>query len=135
MPRQRNGWNHSNAAMNGAKHSAAWFEAARCRFELTSAVRFEQDKGVRFVRVLGRILLVSTLTLGATKAMSDGSYPGQPLIQADFTRLIPISYPLVTTRFNALKPTSYPVIQPGIALVHITEKLVHPMEQRLLRSN
>ena len=88
-----------------------------------------------FVRMLGGIFMVSALTLCATNAMGDGSYSGQPLIQADFTRLIPISYPLVTTRFNALKPTSYPVIQPGIARVHITEKLVHPMEQPLLRSN
>ena len=83
----------------------------------------------------GRILFVSVLTLGATKAMGDGSYPGQPLIQADFTRLVPRSYPLVTTRFNGLKPTTYPVFQPGIARVHITEKLVRPIEQPLLRSN
>ena len=102
---------------------------------MTIAVRFEQDKRMRFVRVLGRIFFVSALTFGATEAMSDGSYPGQPLIQADFTRLIPISYPLVTTRFDALEATSYPVIQPGVARVHIIEKLVHPMEQPLLRSN
>ena len=87
------------------------------------------------VRVLGRIFLVSVLVFCAGKAMGDGSYSGQPLIQADFSRLVPITYPLVTTRFNALKPTSYPVIQTGIARVHITEKLVHPMEQSLLRTN
>ena len=70
-----------------------------------------------------------------TDVMGDDSYPGRPLIQADFNRLVPRSYPLVTTRFNALKPTTYPVIQPGIARVHITEKLVRPIEQPLLRSN
>ena len=120
--------------MTGARLGGATRGQAR-RFELTIAVRFEQNQRMRFVRVLGRILLVSTLTFGATKARGDGSYPGQPLIQADFTRLIPISYPLVTTRFSVLKPTSYPVIQPGMARVHIIEKLVHPMEQRLLRGN
>ncbi len=67
--------------------------------------------------------------------MGDDSYPGRPLIQADFTRLVPKSYPLVTTRFNGLKPTTYPVFQPGIARVPITEKLVRPIEMPLLRSN
>jgi hypothetical protein len=103
--------------------------------ELTIAVRFEQDQRMTLVRVLGRIFVVSALTFCTTKAMGDGSYPGRPLIQADFTRLIPRSYPLVTTRFNALKPTTYPVLRPGIARVHITEKLVRPIEQPLLRSN
>ena len=87
------------------------------------------------VQVLGRIFLVSAFAFGATKAMGDDSYPGQPLIQSQFTRLIPVSYPLVTTHFSALKPTAFPVIQSGIPRVHITEKLVHPMEQPLLRSN
>ena len=86
------------------------------------------------LRVLG-IFVVSVLTFCTTKAMADDSYPGQPLIQADFNRLVPISSSLVTTRFNALKPTTYPVIQPGIARIHITEKLVHPIEQPLLRGN
>jgi hypothetical protein len=103
--------------------------------ELTIAVRFEQDQRMTFVRVLGRIFVVSALTFCTTKAMGDGSYPAQPLIQADFTRLVPRSYPLATTRFNALKPTTYPVLQPGIARVHITENLVHPIERPLLRSN
>jgi hypothetical protein len=98
-------------------------------------VRFEQDRRMTFVRVLGRIFVVSTLTFCTTKAIGDDSYPGRPLIQADFTRLVPRSYPLVTTRFNALKPTTYPVFQPDVARVHITEKLVRPIEQPLLRSN
>jgi hypothetical protein len=87
------------------------------------------------IRVLGRIFVVSALTFCTTKAMGDDSYPGQPLIQADFTRLVPRSYPLATTGFNALKPTTYPVFQPGIARVHITEKLVRPIERPLLRSH
>ena len=67
-------------------------------------------------------------------AFADGSYPGQPLIQADFDRLVPISSRLKITRFNALKPTTYPVIQSGIARVPITENLVHPTDRPLLRS-
>ena len=110
-------------------------DATRRRLELTIVVRLEQNQRMTVVRVLGRIFVVSALTFCTTKAMGDGSYPGQPLIQADFTRLVPISYPLVTTQFNSLKPTTYPVLQPGVARVHITEKLVHPMEQPLLRSN
>ena len=102
---------------------------------MTIAVRFEQDQRMTFVWVLGRIFVVSALTFCTTKAMSDGSYPGQPLIQADFTRLVPISYPVMTTQFNALKPTTYPVLQPGSAQMHIVEKLVHPVEQPLLRSH
>ena len=89
---------------------------------------------MRFVRVLGRIFLVSVVTLGATKAMGDTTYSGQPLTQVEFTQLVPITYPLATTRFTALKPTSVPVIQPGVARVHIIEKLAHPMEQPLLRT-
>jgi hypothetical protein len=98
-------------------------------------MHFEQDQRMKFAQVLGRILLVSVLTFCTTKAKGDDTYAGQPLIQAEFTRLVPTSYPLKTTRFTALKPTSYPVIQPGIARVHITEKLVHPLERPLLRTN
>ena len=87
------------------------------------------------IRVLGKIFVVSALFCCTTKAMGEDSYPGQPLIQADFNRLVPITYPLVTTRFNGLKPTTYPLFQPGVARNHITEKLVHPVEQPLLRSN
>ena len=85
--------------------------------------------------MLGRIFLVLALAFCTTKAMADGTYPGQPLTQVEFDRLVPITYPLVTTKFTALKPTSYPVIHPGVARVHITEKLVHPMEQPLLRTH
>ncbi|MEO6971283.1 MAG: hypothetical protein ABI217_10355 [Chthoniobacterales bacterium] len=49
--------------------------------------------------------------------------------------MVPITSRLTTTQFNALKPTSYPVIHPGAPRVHIIEKLVHPMEQPLLRTN
>ena len=88
-----------------------------------------------FVRTLGKIFVVLALAFGATKAMGEGSYAGQPLTQVDFNHLVPRNYPLITTRFNALKPTTYPVIQPGVARVHITEKLVRPTEQPLLRTN
>jgi hypothetical protein len=101
---------------------------------LTVALLLEQDQRMSFVRVLGRLFVVSALALSATQAMGDNSYPGQPLIQANFNRLLPITYPLVNTQFNKLKPTSFPVIQPGVARVHITEKLVRPMEQPLLRT-
>ena len=107
----------------------------RRRLELTIAVRFEQNQRMTSIRVLGRIFVVSALTFCTTKAMGDGSYPGQPLIQADFTRLVPRSYPLVTTQFNGLKPTTYPVFQPGVPRVHITEKLVRPIEMPLLRTH
>jgi hypothetical protein len=99
------------------------------------ALCFAQDQRMKTVRVLGRIFVVSALTFCTTKAMADDSYPGKPLIQTDFTRVVPTTYPLATTRFNALTPRSYPVFQPGIARVHITEKLVRPIEQPLLRSN
>lgn len=67
--------------------------------------------------------------------MGEGSYEGQPLTQVGFDRLVPITSRLTTTQFNALKPTSYPVIHPGAPRVHIIEKLVHPTEQPLLRTN
>ena len=111
---------------------------ARCRtprLELTIAVHLKQNCRMTFVRLLGRIFVVSALTFCTVKARGDDSYPGKPLIQADFNRLVPRSYPLVTTQFGALKPTNYPVFQPGVARVHITEKLVHPTERPLLRSN
>ena len=66
--------------------------------------------------------------------MGEESYPGQPLTQVEFDRLVPIAYPLVATEFSALKPTSFPVIQTGVARVHIIERLVHPLEQPLLRT-
>lgn len=87
------------------------------------------------MRALGSIFVVSALFFCTTKAMGEGTYPGRPLIQADFNRLIPISYPVVTTRFNGLKPTTYPVFQPGVARVHIPENVIHPVEQPLLRTN
>jgi hypothetical protein len=91
-----------------------------------------------FVRGLGRILVVSALTFCTTKLMGDGgngSDSARPLIQADFTRLVPISDSLVTTRFNALKPTTYPVSETGVARIPTTENLVRPSEQPLLQTN
>ena len=89
---------------------------------------------MKLVRVLGRIFLVSALTFCASTVVGESSFSGEPLIQAQFTRLVPITYPLATTRFTALRPTSFPVIQPGVARVHIIQKLVHPMAQPLLRT-
>ena len=99
------------------------------------ALHFEQDQCMKTVRVLGRIFVVSALTFCATKAMADESYPGKPLIQTDFARVVPTTYPLAITRFSALMPRSYPVLQPGIARLPITEKLMRPIERPLLRSH
>jgi hypothetical protein len=105
------------------------------RIEWTIALRLEQNRRMRFVRVLGKIFLVFALPFGTARALADDSYAGQPLTQVGFNHLIAITHPLVTTKFAGLRPTSYPVIHPGIARVHITEKLVHPMEQPLLRTH
>ena len=96
---------------------------------------FEQDQRMTFVPALGRLFLDSICAFCATKAMGDDPYQSRPLVQAEFNRLVPSNYPLVTTRFNTLKPTTYPVLQPGKASVHITEKLVRPIDQPLLRTN
>lgn len=106
-----------------------------CRFGLTVAVGFGQDRGMTFVGALEKIFLVAVFAAGASQALGEGSYEGQPLTQVQFNQLVPITYPLATTRFNSLKPTTYPVIQPGIARVHITEKLVRPLERPLLRTH
>ena len=86
------------------------------------------------MRGLGKMLVVLTLAFCTTKAMGDGGDPGRPLIQADFTRLVPICDSVVTTRFNALKPTTYPVSETGVARIHPTENLVRPIDKPLLRS-
>jgi hypothetical protein len=90
---------------------------------------------MKVARLLGGIWLVLAVTLGASRVMGDESYEGRPLTQVEFNHLVPITYPLVTTKFTALKPTSYPVIQPGVARVHIIDRLVHPLEQPLLRTH
>jgi len=86
-------------------------------------------------RLLGRIFLVSAFAFGATRAMADDSSQARPLIQADFSRLVPTNYPVKTTQFNRLKPTIYPILQPGTPTVHITEKVVQTTGQPLVRSN
>jgi len=85
--------------------------------------------------LMGRVLLISVVVLGPSQVRGEESYAGQPLTQVAFNRLVPIIYPLVTTEFAALKPTSFPVIQTGVPRVHIIERLVHPMEQPLLRTH
>jgi len=91
---------------------------------------------MKSVRELGRILVISALPFCTTTAMGDNGNASEPrpLIQADFTRLVPISYPLVTTRFNTLKPTTYPISETGVARVHTTENLLRPVEKPLLKS-
>ena len=89
---------------------------------------------MKSVRAWGRIFVVLALTFCGGQAMGEGSYEGQPLTQVGFDRLVPITSRLTTTKFTALKPTSYPVIHPGVARVHITEKLVRPTEHPLLRT-
>jgi len=90
---------------------------------------------MKVARMLGGICLVLAITLGSSQVMGEESYEGRPLTQVEFDHLVPITYPLVTTEFTALKPTSDPVIQSGIAQVHITDRLVHPLEQPLLRTH
>ena len=119
-----------NAVTHHLKHSRLAADS-----ELTMAVSFEQDQRMTFVPALGRLFLVSVCAFCATKAIGDDSLQSRPLIQADFSRLVPRSYPLVTTRFNALKPTAYPALPPGNPAVQITEKLVRPINQPLLRTN
>jgi hypothetical protein len=67
-----------------------------------------------------------------TQAMGDDGDLGRPLTQTDFSRLVPTSYPLVTTQFNSLKSTIDGVSQTGVAQIHPTENLVHPIEKPLL---
>lgn len=95
---------------------------------------FEQDQGIKLVRILGKMLLLSVLTFGSTRAMGESSYQGQPLAQVKFTHLVPITYHLKIARFTALTPTSYPVIRPGIPRVHIIRNLVRPLQRPLLRT-
>jgi hypothetical protein len=96
---------------------------------------YEQDRRMKSVPGLGRILLVGALPFCTTTAMGDGGDVSEPrpLIQVDFNRLVPITYPLVTTRFNTLKPTAYPVSETGVARVHTTENLIRPIDKPLLK--
>jgi hypothetical protein len=86
-------------------------------------------------RLLGGVFLVSAFAFGATRAMADDNSQARPLIQADFSRLVPTNYPVKTTQFSRLKPTAYPVLQRGTPTVHITEKVVQTTGYPLLRTN
>ena len=88
-----------------------------------------------FVPALGRVFLISACAFCATKAIGDDGPQSRSLIQADFNHLVPTNYPVRTTRFNALKPMAYPALPPGNPAVQITEKLVRPINQPLLRTN
>ena len=88
-----------------------------------------------FRRTLPWAVVTVALSMSGLPALADDNYLERPLIQATFDRLIPTSYPTFKPGFHRLIPTTLPLIQSGIARVHITEKLVHPMEQPLLRTH
>ena len=66
------------------------------------------------------------------RAVGDDTYFCQPLIQAQFDKLIPTSYPTATSRFDRLRETTWPLVDPGVATIPITDNLVHPLEHPLL---
>ncbi|HEY2713753.1 MAG TPA: hypothetical protein VGI60_14660 [Chthoniobacterales bacterium] len=77
-------------------------------------------------------VVVIVFLAACTRAIGDDSNLGQPLIQAQFDKLIPTSYPTATSRFDRLRETTWPLIDPGVATIPITDNLVHPLEQPLL---
>ena len=72
---------------------------------------------------------------GNILAYGEYIYLEEPLIQAQFDRLIPTSYPTITVHFSELRATTWPLIYPGVPQVHITENLIHPTDQALLGVN
>jgi hypothetical protein len=90
---------------------------------------------MKSVRSLRWAVVVAALALSELPALGDDVYLGKPLTQATFDRLIPTSYPTIKSSFSHLRPTTLPLIHPGIARVHITENLVHPLSQPLLLVN
>jgi hypothetical protein len=84
----------------------------------------------------GQWLFVATaLALGGVRATAEDSNFGEPLIQARFDQLIPISSPTIRPNFDRLIQTTLPLTDPGIARVPITENLVRPLDQPLLIVN
>jgi hypothetical protein len=81
----------------------------------------------------GQWLFVATaLALSGVRATAEDPNFGEPLIQARFDQLIPISYPTIRPSFDRLIQTTLPLTNPGIARVPITENLVRPLDQPLL---
>jgi hypothetical protein len=84
----------------------------------------------------GQWLFVATaLALSGVRATADDANFGEPLIQARFDQLIPISYPTIRPSFDRLIQTTWPLTDPGIARVPITENLVRPLDRPLLIVN
>lgn len=82
------------------------------------------------------VVVASAVAIGSARASYyEDTYFSGPLIQADFTRLIPRSYPTIQPDFNALIPTTRPLIYPGHPRIHITENLARPTDQPLLQVN
>jgi len=97
---------------------------------------FDLDKRMKSLRTLPWTWVIVALAMSGLSALADDDdYLGSPLSQARFDRLIPTSYPIIRPKFNQLIPTTLPLIQPGIARVHITENLIYPLSQPLLRVN
>lgn len=80
-------------------------------------------------------LIICAVALAHASAYSDYVYDEQPLVQAQFDRLIPTSYPTIAPDFGLLRPTTSPLIYPGVPQIHITENLSRPTEQPLLIVN
>jgi hypothetical protein len=81
------------------------------------------------------LFVAAALALSGVRATADDANFGEPLIQARFDQLIPISYPTIRPSFDRLIQTTWPLIDPGIARVPITENLVRPLDQPLLIVN
>src|SRR5207244_11402083 len=77
----------------------------------------------------------AALALSGVRATAEDANFGEPLIQARFDQLIPVSYPTIRPSFDRLIQTTWPLTDPGIARVPITENLVRPLDQRLLIVN
>ena len=77
----------------------------------------------------------AALALSGVRATAEDANLGEPLIQARFDQLIPISYPTIRPSFDRLIQTTLPLTDPGIGRVPITENLVHPLDQQLLIVN
>lgn len=77
---------------------------------------------------------LSSIVLAVTNlcALGENTDFGQPLVQAQFDRLIPTSYPTYHPSFTRLQPTTRPLIHPGIPTVHITENLTQAFAKPLL---
>jgi hypothetical protein len=84
------------------------------------------------MKTLLQSFIVCALAINTALAYSEYVYLDEPLIQAQFDRLIPTSYPTIETTFDQLRPTTWPLLHPGIPQIHITENLIHPTDQALL---